>query len=264
MLIASRANPQIKRIKRLFHRRDRDETGLFFAEGMQLVSEAVAMGAEIETLVIARELLGAEQTAFVDSHAGVPRLEVTAEVLNSISPKDGHQGIAAVIRQRWARLADVRMDDEAVWVALDQIGHPGSLGTILRVSDAVGGRGVILIGDSSDPYDPVAVRASLGAVFSQGLVRTTFEEFAAWKRERVAFVLGTSPRAEGDYRQAQYRRPLVVLMGSRLGLTGGEQAICDMMVQIPMAGRVDSHHVAVATALVLYEVFDRQRDRAAG
>jgi len=264
MLITSRANPQIKQIKRLFHRRDRDETGLFFAEGMQLVSEAAAMGAEIETLVLARELLSAEHAAFADSHPDIPRLEVTAEVLNSISPKDGHQGLAAVIRQRWARLADVHLGDGAIWVALDRIRHPGSLGTILRVSDAVGGKGVILIGDSSDPHDPVAVRASLGAVFSQQLVRTTFEEFAAWKRERGAFVLGTSPQADADYRQVQYRRPLVVLMGSRLGLTGGEQAICDMMVRIPMAGRVDSHHVAVATALVLYEISDQQRDRAAG
>jgi TrmH family RNA methyltransferase len=264
MPITSRANPRIKQIKRLLQRRDRDETGLFFAEGLQLVSEALAMGAEVEALVVAPELLSAEQAALVDSYASLPRLEVTAEVLNSISPKDGHQGLAAVIRQRWARLADLRLDGDAIWIALDQIGHPGSLGTILRVSDAVGGRGVILIGDSSDPYDPVAVRASLGAVFSQQLVRATFEEFAAWKSMQGAFVLGTSPRAEADYRQAQYRLPLVVLMGSRLGLTGGEQAICDMMVRIPMAGRVDSHHVAVAAALVLYEASDRQRVRAAG
>ena len=264
MPITSRANPQIKQIKRLFHRRDREETGLFFAEGLQLISEAVAMGAEIETLLIARELLSAEQAAFIDSHPSIPRLEVTAEVLNSISPKDGHQGIAAVIRQRWALLSDVHLEDGAIWVALDRIAHPGSLGTILRVSDAVGGKGVILIGDSSDPYDPVAVRASLGAVFSQQLVRTTFEEFAAWKHERSAFVLGTSPQAEADYRQAQYGHPIVVLMGSRLGLIGDERAVCDMMVRIPMAGRVDSHHVAVATALVLYEIYDQQRDRAAG
>ena len=261
MLITSRANPHIKQIKRLFHRRERDETGLFFAEGFQLVSEAVAMGAEIETLIVARELLSGEQVQFLESRAAIPRLEVTAKVLNSISPKDGHQGIAAVVRQRWERLENVRLGDELCWVALDRIDHPGSLGTILRVSDSVGGRGVILIGESSDPYDPTAVRASLGAVFSQRLVRTTFDEFAAWKREQGAFVLGTSPEAGTDYQAVEYQPPLVVLMGSRLGLPGEEQAICDMMVRIPMVGRVDSHHVAVAVALVLYEVFDQQRAR---
>ena len=263
MLITSRANPHIKQVKRLFHRRERDESGLFFAEGFQLVSEAVAMGAEVETLIIAPELLGADQLAFARSQSRPRLLEVAAEVLNSISPKDGHQGIAAVVRQRWSRLSDVQLGDEPAWVALDRVGHPGSLGTILRVSDSVGGGGVILIGDSSDPYDPTAVRASLGAVFSQQLVRTTFEGFAAWKRERQAFVVGTSPRGGVDYHGVKYPRPIVLFLGSRLGLSTDEQAICDMMVRVPMVGHTDSHHVAVAAALVLYEMFNQQRDRAA-
>ena len=264
MLITSRANPHIKQIKLLFHRRDREETGLFFAEGFQLISEAFATEAEIETLIVARELLSGEQEAFVDDHRETPRLEVTAEVLNSISPRDGHQGIAAVVKQRWESLDNVRLGNELAWVALDRIGHPGSLGTILRVSDSVGGGGVILIGDSSDPHDPVAVRASLGAVFSQRLVRTTLDEFTAWKRRQRARVIGTSPRADAGYREVAYRAPIVLFLGSRLGLSGDEQAICDIMVRIPMAGRVDSHHVAVAAAVILYEALNQQRCRAAG
>ncbi len=262
MPITSRANPQIKQVKRLLRRRERDETGLFFAEGSQLISEAVAMGVEVETLIVAEELLDDDQRRFLDVNRSLPRLEVTGEVLNSISPSDGHQGLAAVMRQRWAALDSVRLGEELGWVALDRIGHPGSLGTILRVSDSVGGKGVILIGDSSDPYDPTAVRASLGAVFSQQLVRTTWEKFAAWKQAQGATVVGTSPAAGTDYRDVRYPRPMVLLMGSRRGLSGGEQSVCDMMVKIPMVGRTDSHHVAVATALVLYEVLNQQRSHS--
>jgi len=145
-------------------------------------------------------------------------------------------------------------------VAVDQIRHPGSLGTILRIGDAVGGAGVVLIGDSSDPYDPTAVRASLGAIFSQRLVKASFEEFAAWTKRQGCFVVGTSPAAPVDYQAISYRPPTVLFLGSdRLGLSPEQQAICDVMVSIPMIGRCDSHHVAVATAVVLYELFNQRR-----
>jgi TrmH family RNA methyltransferase len=263
MLITSRANEKVKQIKRLFRRREREETGLFFAEGFQLVSEAIQMGAGIESLIAAPELLGKEEMEFVERHRDIPSLQVTAQVLQSISPKDAHQGMAAVVRQRWERMEEVRPGQESCWVALDRIQHPGSLGTILRVSDAVGGAGVILVGDSTDPYDPTAVRASLGAVFSQRLVKASFEEFAAWKREHGAFVVGTSPAAATDYRAVSYPRPVVLLLGSeRRGLSEEEQAVCDVVVRIPMVGRVDSHHVAVAAAVVLYEILHQRQAEA--
>jgi TrmH family RNA methyltransferase len=261
MLITSRANTQIKQIRHLLHRKEREDTGLFLAEGFHLVREAFATGAAVETLIVAPKLLDREQTAFVHSQAATRTLEVTPEVFSSISPTDGHQGLAAVVQQRWHPLSEVRLGEELAWVVLDRIDHPGSLGTILRTSEGVGGGGAMLVGDTSDPYSPVAVRASLGAIFSQQLARTTFEEFAAWKQANSASVVGTSPAAEADYQSVDYRPPVVLFMGSRLGLTGEEQAICDMMVRVPMVGRVDSHHIAVAAALVLYEIFNRQRTR---
>jgi len=263
MLITSRHNNQIKELRRLFNRRERASTGLFFAEGVQLVAEAIEMKAEIETLIIAPELLDEQKdrrVARILTNRTIPRLEVTAEVLNSISPKDGHRGIAAVIKQKWESLEKVQLGQELCWVAVNQIQHPGSLGTIIRVCDSVGGAGVILIGDSTDPYDPTAVRASLGAIFSQRIVRTSFEEFAAWKMRQNAFVVGTSPTATQNYREVKYTSPIILYMGSeRIGLTAEEQAVCDVMVKIPMAGRIESHHVAVATAIVLYEVFGQQK-----
>jgi TrmH family RNA methyltransferase len=296
MLITSRHNNQIKELRRLFNRRERASTGLFFAEGVQLVAEAIEMKAEIETLIIAPELLDEQKdrrVARILANRTIPRLEVTGEVLNSISPKDGHRGIAAVVKQKWESLDHVELHrrpgqdvgggvreprqagftkpaptastedgqrQELCWVAVNRIQHPGSLGTIIRVSDSVGGAGVILIGDSTDPYDPTAVRASLGAIFSQRIVRTSFEEFAAWKMRQEAFVVGTSPTATQNYREVKYTPPIILYMGSeRIGLTPEEQAVCDVMVKIPMAGRIESHHVAVATAIVLYEVLNQNR-----
>jgi len=263
MLITSRANMKMKQIRRLLrNRRERERTGLFFAEGGQLVAEALRMNADIETLILAPELMDddtAAEIAFLREGREIATVEVTGEVFGSLSPKDGRQGVAAVVRQRWDRLEGIRPSKDTCWVAVSRIQHPGSLGTILRVSDSVGGRGVMLIGDSSDPYDPTAVRASLGAIFSQSVVQTSFEEFAAWSRGCGCTVVGTSPAAEADYREIPYELPVVLFLGSeRIGLSPEQQAVCDLVVRIPMAGRCDSHHVAVAAAIVLYEVLNRR------
>jgi len=263
VVISSRTNSRVKRIRRLLSRKERDRTGLFLVEGFQLVEEAAETGADFVELILAPELLSAQSSriiASIQARTNIPSLEVTPEVMKSISPKHGEQGIAAVARQRWERMEDIGLSDGTCWVALDRIELPGSLGTIIRVCDAVGAAGVILLGDSTDPYDPASVRASLGAIFSQRLVKASFEEFAAWKRQQGAFVVGASPGTARDYRAICYPSALVLAMGSeRVGLSPEGKTVCDVMVRIPMVGRCESHHVAVATALVLYEIFNQRR-----
>ncbi len=259
MLISSQANARVKQIRSLRHRQERERTGLFFIEGIRIVAEAVQMRAEIETLIVAPELLKSEFARGIvqqQREQGTPVLEVTAEVFKSLSVKEGPQGLGAVARQRWQRLDELRLEANDYMVALDAAQDPGNIGTILRTSDAVGSAGLILLGHSADPYDPAALRASMGALFAQRLVRASFAEFAAWKRQRGYSVVGTSGAASHDYRGVAYPRPLVLLMGSeREGLSEEQQALCDLMVKIPMVGRSDSLNLAVATGITLYEIF---------
>jgi TrmH family RNA methyltransferase len=259
MIISSTTNARIKQIRSLSHRRERERTGLFFIEGIRIVSEAIQMGAEIDTLISAPDLLKSQFAVELLSKArnqGIPCLEVTPEVFKTLSVKEGPQGLGAVVHQRWERLDAVRLGNELCWVALDSAQDPGNIGTILRTSDAVGSRGLILLGNCADPYDPSALRASMGALFSQGLAKASFSEFVHWKRQHSYTVVGTSGAATLDYRQASYTSPLVLLMGSeREGLSTEQQALCDIMVRIPMVGRSDSLNLAVATGVVLYEIF---------
>jgi TrmH family RNA methyltransferase len=191
---------------------------------------------------------------------GLRSVEVTAEVFASFSGKDGPQGLGAVVGQRWEPLSQVRLESGLCWVALDAAQDPGNIGTILRTCDAVGGAGLLLLGDSADPYDPGAVRASMGALFALRLVSATFDEFATWKRQHTYTVVGTSDAAAQDYHAIAYRPPLVLLMGSeRQGLSPDQQAFCDVVVSIPMVGRSDSLNLAVATGVMLYEIFNQQR-----
>lgn len=258
-MIASAANPTIKHIRALSQRKTRVQTGSFFIEGIRIVAEAVELGAEIEAVVVAPELLTSDfgqQVVKAAVARGARLIEVERRVFESLSAREGPQGVGAVVRQRWHKLSDIAPGEELCWVALESPQDPGNIGTILRTCDAVGAAGVILVGDAADPYDPGALRASMGALFALRLARAGFEEFARWRRERGFVLIGTSDAAPQDYRAYPYRRPLIVLMGSeREGLSPEQQTACDAMVSIPMVGRSDSLNLAVATGVLLYEVF---------
>jgi TrmH family RNA methyltransferase len=259
-MITSSANPRIKQIRRLIRdRKEREASGLFYAEGLRVLGEAVQMGADFECLYVAPELLTSDfgRDLVQEQRAkGTPVEEVSAEVFREISSKDGPQGIGALLREHWVPLDQVNLAPGDLWVALDAIQDPGNLGTILRTADAVGAKGLILLDHSTDPYDLTALRASTGAVFSQKLTRAALPEFAAWKKGAGVAVIGTSGSASASYREFRYPDPLVLLMGSeRQGLQSEHYALCDHVVSIPMIGRSDSLNLSIATGIVLYEIF---------
>jgi TrmH family RNA methyltransferase len=255
-LITSKANEQVRAIRALRNKRERDRRGVFFAEGARLVMEAARAGAGIETVLVVPERLRTRAERDVVGRAraaGASIVEVAPNVYDSVSFRGDPDSIGAVVRRRHDSLPE-RPAGELSWVAVHEIQHPGNLGTLIRTSDAAGGAGVILSGASSDPYHPVAVRSSLGAIFTQRVIETTPSEFAAWVKRYGASVIGTSPSGDIDYREASYRAPVVILSGSeRVGLTKAQQALCDQVVRIPMVGSVDSLNLSIATALVLFE-----------
>ncbi|MGI8552244.1 MAG: TrmH family RNA methyltransferase [Dehalococcoidia bacterium] len=262
-MIASHSNSSIKQIRALRLRQERDRSRLFFVEGIRLVAEAIQLQVEIECCVVCPDLLKsrfAREIVQLARDRSVAIIEVTPVIFRGLSIRDGPQGLGAVIRQRWQSLEEVRPGEELCWVALDGVQDPGNLGTVLRTSDAVGGAGVILLQQSTDPYDPSAVRASMGAVFSQRVIRTSFDEFAEWKRRHHWYLTGTSGGAALDYQEISYPTPCLLLMGSeREGLSSEKQSLCDAVVSIPMAGRSDSLNLSVATGVMLYEMFNQSR-----
>ena len=266
-LITSVANERIKRIRALRMRKERDKTGLTFVEGIRSVVEAVQVEAPIDVLVVCPKLLkgktGWDAVAIARSRE-VEVVEVDEPVFRTLSKRDGPQGIAAVLKQRWERLQDIEPEDGSTWVALESAADAGNIGTIIRTCDATGADGVILLDNTADPFDPVAMRASTGAVFTTRLARASFAEIRDWSKAHGVTIVGTAGDATEDYRTADYGERTLILMGSeRAGLPPQYQAACDRVVSIPMRGRADSLNLAVATALVLYEVL-HQRDRDAG
>ena len=262
-VITSTSNPHIKMIRKLKDRKYRVESGLFFLEGVRIVIEALAAGEWIEQLIVSRELIGSAKAVEVVEDAesrGVRILEVSKEVFESISGKDGPQGLAAVARQKWTDLDGGTKLSDGIWIALYQVADPGNLGTILRTLDGMGGTGVILLDHCTDPFDPSAIRASMGAVFFKKIIKTTSTIFIEWCKNNNIQVTGTSDSAKTDYRQYRYPPDSILLMGSeREGLPDPLAAICSEVVSIPMLGSADSLNLAVASSIVLYEIAWQQQ-----
>ena len=264
-MITSTQNEKIKNIRKLRGRKERDQSGLFFAEGIRIVTEAVQLGTNLEAIIFSPELLTSTLGRQIIDNADdrcITVLEVDKKVFKSISSKESPQGIAAVIHQQWQHLDTINSKDSDLWVAIDSVQDPGNLGTVIRTNEAVGGRGLILLDHSTDPYSPTSIRASMGAIFSQALVRTTGEAFREWKQRENIAVFGTSGYSDQIFNEIYYPDKVVLLMGSeREGLHPQFIELCDEIVKIPMVGRSDSLNLAVATGVVLYEVYSQRAKR---
>src|SRR5262249_22173648 len=152
--------------------------------------------------------------------------------------------------------------NELCWLALQTVRSAGNLGTILRTAAAVGSAGLFVLGSQVDPYDPAAVRATMGALYAQQLVRTTPAALDEWKRRHRCLLVGTSLTAPTDYQARAYHSPTILLMGEeRKGLPSDLMALCDDLVRIPMVGGSDSLNLGVATGVMLYELFNQRRRR---
>ncbi len=252
-MITSLHNPKLKEVRALLtQRKARAERGAFVAEGIHHVGAAVEAGADVESVFYAPDLLLSPfaQQVVAGLQARVPCHPVSAAAFTALAEKDNPQGLLAVVRQTWTALSAVR----SAWcVALVRPQDPGNVGTVLRTMNAVGAGALMVVGSSVDVFHPSAVRASLGAIFHQPLVRTTWEALTAWAAAGGYALIGTDEHAPHDYRAQPYPRPCVLVMGSeREGLAEAEAAACSLLVRLPMRGQVTSLNLAVATGVMLY------------
>ncbi len=256
-IITSAANPLIKRVRMLGDRRHRRREGAFVVRGAQPVWQAVEAGADIEVLIVAPGLLREPAATMVagQEERGVPVARLSEELFTRIADRDGPSGVAAIVRGRTPGLASLAVRPDSVVVALHEIANPGNLGTIIRTADAAGARGVILVGRCTDPFDPAAVKASMGAVFGVPVVAAqAAEEFLGWCQSGGVTLAVTSARGPGTLWEAPLRLPLAILLGSEgAGLPAGLLAAGQTRLRIPMTGTAESLNLAVAAGIVLYE-----------
>jgi TrmH family RNA methyltransferase len=258
-LITSLQNERVKLIRSLEMRKARRETGLFVAEGVAVIVTARDEGFVPRVLVTqAWNEQGEVGRELIDwaLGAGADVLEVSPAVLMKIAAKENPQSMLGVFEQRWAEPpTSMGLAADDVWLALEEVRDPGNLGTILRTADAVGARGVILVGACCDPYSHECVRATMGSVFAVPLVRMDRARFVDWAKDWPGDVIGTHLEGTVDFRQVKLSAPALLVMGSEgPGMSAEVRSVCRRLVRIPMAGKLDSLNLAVATALTLYQL----------
>ncbi len=264
--VTSTANPIIKDIKALALKKNRDAQSLFMAEGLKLVTDAIDAGWQTDTLIHAAHMSAQPHLQQIAARAragGANILVVSDKVLAAIARRDNPQTVIGIFHQRWhpiGALEEHLSSGGDVVLALDRIRDPGNLGTIIRTADAVGAKGLILIGETTDPYSLEAVRATMGSIFQVPLARMSEADFIAWAGHWAGRsggrIAGTHLKGAVDYRSINWQeKPAVLLMGNeQQGLTDALARACSDVVIIPMSGLADSLNLAIATGVMLFEV----------
>ncbi len=251
------SNPTVKFLRSLRDKKHRRREKRFLAEGLRLLTDAREAGRLPEMLVMAsvrdsHPLLDALEADV--AAAGGEIVEMDEEILTKVTGKDNPQAVAGVFAEFDTRLAALDRNTAKIWLVAQALRDPGNLGTMLRTGDAVGAGGLILIDDCADPFSVEAVRASMGAIFTQRLAQARWEEFLPWLRQEEGQLVAASLRNAGDYRTAPYAAPCFLMVGNESrGLPEAYEDACDLRVTIPMLGRADSLNASVAGAVLAYE-----------
>ncbi|WP_274423636.1 TrmH family RNA methyltransferase [Chelativorans sp. YIM 93263] len=268
--VTSLSNPIIKDIRALWLKKHRDRDRAFIAEGAEAIRQALDAGWTIRTLLCATAERDAvmEKIAARTIAAGGLVLEVGNKILSTVAHRENPQGLVGVFEQRYQPLDSIRPARGDVWLALDRVRDPGNLGTIIRTVDAVGAKGIILVGACVDPFSVEAVRATMGSLFSIPIARAEESAFLSWRRSFSGLTVGTHMEGAEDFRVPDYAaQPVLLLMGNeKHGLSEPLSHNCDRLVRIPQAGKAESLNLAVAAGIMLYEarraVFPTEVDRA--
>lgn len=261
--ITAHSNPLVKAVKALKDKKARRAERRFIAEGLRVLTEARESGFLPQTLLFtadaARHPLASALIAATET-AGGDVVETSEDILGKIASRDNPQTMIGVFAQPDTALQAIDRDAAPLWLVVQALRDPGNLGTILRTGDAVGAGGLILIDGCADPWSLEAVRASMGAVFTQTIAMASWSEFVAWLRSGPGQLVGTSLAASRDYQKPRYERPCFILTGNeQAGLPEAHAAQCDLIVKMPMLGKADSLNAAVATAVMAYEVINQWR-----
>lgn len=259
------SNPLIKRVRSLRDKKFRKREKKFIAEGLRILTEARDSGYIPELLFVEANRdehpLARQMIKAVEADGG-DIIETNRDILSKLTGKDNAQMVVGIFRDIDISLDQVDRSSADIWMAVQDMRDPGNLGTMMRTCDAVGGGGLFLIDECTDPFSVEAVRASMGAVFTQKIIRCTWDEFILWLRGGDGQLIGTSLNTDNDYQAIKYQTPTFVLTGNEAqGLPKQYEQCCDILVKMPMKGKADSLNAAISSAIMSYEVLNQIRKK---
>ena len=261
-MITSLVNPRVKAATALRDRRERDRSGLTLVDGTRELGRALDAGVSVVEAFVCEPLLaGADARMALDRlKAGEASLQPVSEsVFARLAFGDRAEGLVAVVRVPDLALDRLLLPADPLVLVVECVEKPGNLGAILRSADGAGADAVIAASPRTDLFNPNAIRASAGTIFTVPLASATTDETVQWLRERDIRIVAARVEAAGGYAEADLTRSLALVVGTEdAGLSDAWSGTGIEMVRIPMLGVADSLNVSVSAAILLYEA-RRQR-----
>ena len=254
MVITSKDNETIKKIKKLKEKKYRDQENCYMIEGIKLIKEAIQEKAKIKLIVVCDDC---KQEADIEGEikyeiAKYECIYVSEKIFLSLTNVVNPQGILAIVEKN-TNANDIDYN-ENLFLILDDIQDPGNMGTILRTADSLNFKQIIVSKDSADIYNPKVVRSTMGAIFriniieSDDLVKTIKE----MKKHKIK-ILSTSLQTNKTMYDVSYDKTAIVIGNEANGVEKEIIELTDEKIKIPMPGKTESLNASVATAVILYE-----------
>ena len=255
-MITSKTNPKIKNIIKLEKASERREQNRILIEGRREIERAVACGFEIDTLFVCAEIAKGETKLPARSIE-----EVSLDVFEKIAYREGSDGLLAVAIPKYADLQQFKPKKKnPLIIVLETVEKPGNLGAVMRTADAAGVDAVIIADPRTDLYNPNAIRASVGCIFSVPLFACSSEECIKWLKDNNITIYCTYLKASIDYLDADFKKASAIVMGTEAtGISQQWVDAADQNIIIPMNGIADSLNVSVTTAIVTFEAVRQRR-----
>jgi TrmH family RNA methyltransferase len=264
-LLTSLANPRIKAAAALRRRRERERAGLTLVDGARELRRALDAGVIVAEAFVCETLLaGPDARLALDGLRArqVPLVPVSEAVFDKVAFGQRAEGLVAVVRIPSTALGDLVLHEAPLLVVLEAVEKPGNLGAILRSADGAGADAVVVASARTDLFNPNAIRASAGTIFSLPLASGTTAETLDWLATGGLRVVAARVDAARIYSDVDLTGPLALVLGAEAdGLSDAWHGPRVEAVRIPMLGRADSLNVSVSAAILLYEA-RRQRDRS--
>ncbi len=262
-LITSLQNPRVRAAARLRDRRQRQTQGRILIDGTREILRGLEGGLRLIEVFVCKDLCRDPLCGpLIDRlvEAGAEILEVAPAVFEKLAFGDRAEGLLAVAELPLARLADLVLGDDPLVAVLERVEKPGNVGAVLRTADAAGVSALVVADARTDLYNPNAIRASLGTIFTLPVVQATTEETLSWLRSRRLTIFAARVDAAMRYTEADFRGPAAIVLGSEAeGLTPAWSSAEIRAVSLPMRGAADSLNVSATAAVLFYEALRQRR-----
>lgn len=255
--ITSPQNPRVKNAVRLRDRRHREKQQRILIDGARELCRAMAAGVRLVEVFLCEPLCQDNETQRLLTtlpECGCEVLRVSESVFQKLAFGQRTEGVLGVAETPRPTLESLEIQQNAIVAVLEGIEKPGNLGAVIRSAEGAGVSAVIVADARTDLYNPNAIRASLGTIFTMPVCQSTSDEVLAWLRQRQFTIYAARVDGSRPYTEVDYHGPTAILLGSEAaGLSSTWTGEDIQAVRLPMLGAADSLNVSATAAVFFYE-----------